>query len=78
MPNQVLQRGAIANLGAGQAQNLVLNGVGAGYSVTIGPGPAVIGVAAPGVPVNFAVNRLTVSVSNTTPPPGPANLTLSW
>lgn len=78
MPNQPLQRGAIANLGAGQVQNLTLNGVGAGFSVTIGPGPAVIGVAAPGVPQNFVVNRLPVQVMNTTPPPGPTNLTISW
>lgn len=78
MPNQILDRGFVANLGTGQVQNLTLNGVGASYSVTIGPGPANVGIAQPGVPVQFAVNRLAVTVVNTTAPPGPPNLTISW
>ena len=78
MPYQTLNRGFVANLGAGQVQNLTLNGVAAAYSVTIGAGPANVGVAQPGVPLHFAINRLPVSVANTTPPPGAPNLTISW
>jgi hypothetical protein len=79
MPTIPIQRGATANFGANIVHNnITLNGVGAGYSVTIGPMPAVIGVAAPGVPIVFAVNNQAVSVTNTTPPPGPTNLQITY
>jgi hypothetical protein len=48
LPYPTLNRGFMANLGAGQVQNLTLNGVAA-----------------------------SVSVGNTTPPPGAPNLTIS-
>ena len=79
MPNQTLPRGHTANLGAGVAAgNFTLNGVAANYSITIGAGPPVVGVAAVGVPVIYGVHGQTVSVTNTTPGPGPTNLTISW
>ena len=78
MPHQTLFRGATANLGAGLVNDLTLNGVGCDYSLTIGPGPAVAGTLPPGMPIRYAVNRLPVSVTNTTNVAGPTNLTISW
>ena len=79
MPNQVLARGFTANRGAHIVPgNLTLVGVGANYSVAIGAGAPIVGVAAVGVPVVFAVNGATVRVANTTPVAGAPNLTISW
>lgn len=79
MPNQVLPRGFAANLGAGVVPgNITLNGVGANYSVVIAGGAAIVGVAAVGVPVVLGVHGMPVTVTNTSPPPGPPNLTIVW
>jgi hypothetical protein len=79
VPVQSLDRGHVMNLGAGiVAGNITLNGVAANYSVTIGANPPAIGVAQAGHPVVFPVNNLAVSVTNTTPPPGPPNLNVTW
>ena len=75
MPNIPLDRGHTGNFGVGIVHgSLTLNGVGAGYSVSIGAMPAINGVAAAGNPVVFAINNQRVSVSNTTMPFGPVNL----
>lgn len=79
MPKQNLDRGLTMNLGANVVHTTItLNGVGAAYSITIGPGPAVAGVAAPGTPVVYPVNNLAVSLTNTTAAPGPPNLQVTW
>ena len=79
MPTLPMDRGTTGNFGPGIiAGNITLNGVGAGYSVAIGALPAIVGIAAPGQPVVFAINNQRVRVSNTTPPPGPINLWITY
>jgi hypothetical protein len=78
LPNQTLDRGQTARFGAGLVDELTLNGVGADYTVTINNGAPQVGVAAPGRPVRFNVNGSPVAVENSTPGPGPVNLTISW
>lgn len=79
MPQQVLNRGHTANLGAGVVPgNLQLIGVGATYTIAIGGGPAAAGNIVVGVVATYAINSQAVTVDNTTPAGGPANLTLSW
>lgn len=79
MPKQNVDRGHTINLGARIVHTAItLNGDGAPYSITICPGPAVVGTAAPGNPVVYPVNNLAVSLTNTTAPPGAPNLQVTW
>jgi hypothetical protein len=80
MTHQTLARGHTANLGANTvAGNLNVNGVGTPYTISInGAVPPAAHVAALGQIDTYPINGQTVSVTNTTATPGPANLTLSW
>ncbi|UXS41508.1 hypothetical protein FY150_17135 [Agrobacterium tumefaciens] len=79
MPVQTLGRGLTANLGANVvAGTLHVVGVATPYTISINGGAAVAHVAAVGVVDNYAINGQSVSITNTTPNPGPDNLTLSW
>ena len=57
---------------------ITLNGVGANYSIAIGGGAPIVGVAAVGHPVVYPINRATVHLTNTTAAPGPSNLMVTW
>lgn len=79
MPVQPVPRGQTANLGAHVVNgNLNVIGVGTPYTISINGGPPVARVAAAGVPDIYPINGASVSVTNTTPPPGPDNLNISW
>jgi hypothetical protein len=67
------------NLGAGIVPgNITLNGVGANYSIAIGGGAPIVGVAAVGHPVVYPINLATVHLTNTTAAAGPSNLMVTW
>ena len=79
MPVQPLARGHTANIGANIiAGNLTIIGVATPYTISINGAAAVAHVAANGVPDVYPINNQTVTVTNTTPNPGPDNMTLSW
>jgi len=79
MPNQFLPRGQVANLGAGVVPgNLQVIGVGANYTIAIGGGGAVPHVVAVGAVNAHAVNGAAVTVTNTSPVPGPVNMAIIW
>lgn len=79
MPVHAVPRGQTANLGAHIVNgNLNVIGVGTPYTISINGGPAAAHVAAIGVPDIYPINGDSVSVTNTTPAPGPDNLNISW
>ena len=79
MPVQTLPRGHTANLGANTVMgDLYVNGVGAPYTIAINGGAPAAHVAALGQIDTYHINGQSVSVTNTTPTPGPDNLTLTW
>lgn len=79
MPNQVIDRGHSANLGASIVHGtLTVIGVGASYTISIGGAPPIPHVIAPGHSDVYPINNATVSITNTTPAGGPPNMTISW
>ena len=79
MPEKILNRGHTANLGANQVHgDLQVIGVGASYTIAINGRAPTPHVIAPGAVNIYPINNQQVTVVNTTPPGGPANITLSW